>query len=139
MPIRGAPPAIFEYQPPATLNQAAPVQNTWYDILPATAHVRVYKVAVNVEDTNETLEVQAIIDGKTIAADDQACTHSTNYNAYVVPNAIGRVDQIALTTSRVQEAIIFEGRSVQIQVRKTTAAGAGNLTAVVAYGVLKPI
>jgi hypothetical protein len=133
---------MFEYQAPAVLNQAAPVNGTWYDILPATDYVRVYQIAVNVEDTDETLEVQAIIDGETIQADDLACTHSTIYYGIRYLQPINRTDQIALTTaSTIQlfdaQAFILEGHNVQIQVRKTTAAGAGNLTGIVQYGVLK--
>ena len=45
-------------------------------------------------------------------------------------------NRVALTPEGAQ-TLVQAGHSVQVQVRKTTAAGAGNLTGVVTYGVLK--
>lgn len=127
---------IWEYQTPATLLQVAPVQDQWYDILPETANVRVYRIAVNVEDVNETLEVQILIDGETMGASALAATHSTAYHAVLLPEPVSRTDLIFLhTTITDLAAFVIEGRSVQVQVRKTTAAGAGDLTGIVVYGV----
>lgn len=133
---------IYEYQAPAVLNQAAPVNGTFYDILAATANVRVMRIAVNVEDANEDLEVQAIVDGETIAAVAETATHSTTYFAFQSPDAVARTDRLALATatSTVRASMpshLFDGKSVQVQVRKTSANGAGNLTGIVQYGVLK--
>ena len=131
---------MFEYQPPAVLNQAAPVQNQWYDILLTTAYVRVYLIAVNVEDVNETLECQVIIDGETIDSTPFAATESTDYNVYLSPDAINRSALLLMgTLPGVEErrpAFVVEGHSVRVRVRKTTAAGAGNLTGIVIFGVL---
>ena len=129
---------LYETQARSQLNQAGPVQNTWYDLLPATDNARVYKASVNIEDVNETLECQAIVDGVTIPAVALACNHSTNYYITVKMDAITRtiymeISATAADSNRV--AFILEGLSVQIQVRKTTAAGAGNLTGVCFYGV----
>jgi len=132
---------IFELQAPATLNQAAPVQNTWYNILTATGNVRVYQVAVNVEDTDETLECQFIVDGQTLPATALPATHSTVYYVTIALNAINRLVAVVIvdTTNfaKFHRAYEIEGKSVQIQVRKTTATGAGNLTGVALYGVAK--
>ena len=129
---------MFEYQTPATLNQANPVKDTWYDILPATANVKIYLIGVCVEDANETLEVQVIIDGETIAADNEACTHSQSYAGYLSANAVTRIDTIKLNQDMGRYRNIgIEGKSVQVQVRKTTEAGAGNLSCIVCYGVKK--
>ena len=143
MSLSIASKAMFEFQTPATLNQAAPVQNTWYTILDTTKNVRIYDIAVNVEDTNETLEVQVTIDGQTIGANDEACTHSTQYFALMKLEAISRVCEMILVSEAVHDdafkSFVLEGKSVKVEVRKTTAAGAGNLTGIVAYGVLKSI
>ena len=45
--------------------------------------------------------------------------------------------QLGTTSNLYQIPFIIEGKSVKVEVRKTTAAGAGNLTGIVAYGVLK--
>lgn len=133
--------AMFEYQPPAVINQAAPVQNTWYTLLEATDYVRVYQVAANIEDTNETLEVEVVIDGETLPGVPFAATHSTVYYAYVDPDAINRVDGVGLNTPHtgIYRAFMIEGHNVRIRVRKTTAAGVGNLTAIAIWGVLTDV
>ena len=131
---------IYEYQTPATLNQANPVQNTWYDILPVTRNVYVYQGSVNIEDNDETLEVQIIVDGETIEGSGVACTNSTNYYMHFSANAIARIDSVVVTNQANVpwgRSFLVMGRSVQIQVRKTTVAGVGNLTGLVMYGVLR--
>ena len=131
---------ISEYQEPATLNQANPVQNTWYEILSATSNVRVYHIFVNVEDTNETLEVRMTIDGEVLVGSN-ACTQSVSYSIDMFGDAITRTD--SLEFDKVPDdftryrAFLVEGKSVKIEVRKTTNAGAGNLTGLVMYGVIK--
>lgn len=132
---------MFEYQAPVTLNQAAPVQDTWYPILDTTAYVRVYQISVNIADTNETLEVEVTVDGQTLTG-SVAATHTTSYAA--VPRAAGIVRTAVMvlfvddgTWWERARAFCFDGHSVRIRVRKTTAAGAGNLMGIVNYGVLK--
>ena len=41
---------MYELQAPATLNQAAPVQNTYYDVLATTARVFVWAFSVNIDN-----------------------------------------------------------------------------------------
>ena len=144
MSLEIASVGMFEYQAPATLNQAAPVQNTWYTLLDTESNVRIYHICVGVEDTNETLEVQITIDGETIAADDEACTHSNTYHAWIFPNAINRTDLVKLiihttTDVSIYKGFLIEGKSVKVEVRKTTAAGAGNLVGICVYGELRKV
>ena len=119
-----------EHQPDATLTQAAPVQNTWYPILNTTKNCRIYRIFVSVADTNETLEVKITIDGNIISGSVPA-TAGTSYYVYFsgYGNAliIDTVDPIAAY------AFLLEGRSIKVEVRKTTAAGAGTITARVKY------
>ena len=138
MGFSGGRVAMFEYQAPATLNQAAPVQNTWYILLDTTANCRVYAAAVNVEDADETLELRATVDGQIYVAEARVATHSTTYHAHKSLNAIARVAAIGLNSGLTTEGLTFlvEGHSVKVELRKTTAAGAGNLTGIVVYGVL---
>jgi hypothetical protein len=119
------------------LNQAAPVQNTYYAILDTTTDCRVYTIGVNIEDANESLSLQLTVDGETIAPDNFAATHSTDYRGSLVFSAITRVDQMeldAMTNVQLRPSFVVEGKSVKVELRKTTAAGAGNLTGVVLYG-----
>ena len=132
---------VFEYQPPGVLNQAAPVNGTYYYILgtalvPAEK-VRVYQAAVNVEDNDETLELEIVLDGEIIQPVSLACTHSTAYWAYIDTEPIARVERVRIANSQDPiryRAFLCEGYEVQIRVRKITAAGAGNLTGIVTWG-----
>lgn len=136
MPIEGTVGYAYEYQDPAVLNQAAPVQNTWYTLLDTTNHCRIQVIGINVEDANETLDLKITVDGETINT-AVAATHSTNYYPYVYVNAITQAPAISFPTTVNARAYIIEGHSVKVELRKTTAAGAGNLTGIVVYGVLK--
>ena len=137
--VEGNNDEMFEYQAPATLNQASPVQNTWYDILATTGKVKIYQISVNIEDANEDLEVQAVIDGQTVPAVSWTATHSTNYYIRFSTSAIARTINLYGDTNAgiLYQVFGLEGHSVRIRVRKTSANGTGNLTGVVSYGVLK--
>jgi len=128
---------IWQYQTPATLNQPNPTQNLWYDLLPETENVRVYAIGVNIEDANEDVECQILVDGGTLGAVGATLTHSTIYYVYLRPEPISRVVDVHLLADpeivRHGRAYLIEGLTVQIQVRKITALGAGNLTGVVSY------
>lgn len=130
---------MFENQTPKTLTQGAPVQNTWYEALPETALCRVYGFGICIEDADETLQVRVTIDGIASTPADITATHSTPYYIIRKLDAINRTvtyDQVAATPPL---TFMCEGKKVKIEVRKTTALGAGNLQAVVDYGVLKDV
>ena len=129
------PRSMWERQALATLNQAAPVQNTYYDILPVTTDVRVYDLGLNVEDTNETIGDRLTVDGVVITG-TIAATHSTKYESSIRSDPINRGMFMEINGGANWEpyrAFITEGKSVQYEFRKTTAAGVGNLTGVVNY------
>ena len=128
-----------EYQAPATLNQAAPVTDTWYVILDTTENGVIYQVSVNVEDANEDLEVRITIDGEVLTHSGWTANHSTTYYIYLFADAINRSDRLYHSTDF--RLILYHaplgGHSVKVEVRKTTATGAGNLMGIVEYGVYK--
>ena len=128
---------MFEWQAPATLNQAAPVQNTWYVLLAETANCRVYDIGVNVEDANETVECRITIDGQAMTPLPAALSHSTEYWVGINIAPITRVAQSKITGNEPDyRGWVCEGHTVKIEVRKTTATGAGNLTGCATYGVM---
>jgi len=124
-----------KHQADALLSQAAPVQNTWYTILAATPNVRVYGISVKVVTTGETLEVKMTIDGQTLTA-SFACLADTDYIYYLDLWATA-TSPILMSAAR---GILYpnggwiEGRSVKVEVRKTTNAGAGTLIGKVVHG-----
>ena len=143
--IEKSPKYLFEYQAPATLTQAAPVQNTWYYILGTAAtpvkNVKIYKIAVSVATANETLELQGILDGETIAAMAKAATFGNIYFAFNRLNGSALTDNFELddtvAANRYHAGLFLEAKEARIMVRKTTATGAGTLTGICQYGMLK--
>jgi len=125
---------VPEYQPDAVLNQAAPVQDTWYTILDTTRNVRIVYGRFMVATTNETLEVRITVDGQVLVSSALAATADTSYYLnhtvdFWNPNDTG----FTLAATNNLLAFVLEGRSIKIDMRKTTAAGAGNLVARVRY------
>jgi hypothetical protein len=121
---------IFEQQSDAVLSQAEPVQNQWYTILETTKDCRLYAVTVLVWTANETLEVRITVDGKVLTGSVGA-THTTYY--YVHHQLYGSGLTIDGNVFLLGKYAPTEGRSVKVEIRKTTATGAGTLEARVVY------
>lgn len=122
---------VFKHQPDVTLDQASPVQNTWYTVLDTTRNCRLYSVSVLVATTGETLEVRITVDGVTITGGIDA-TADTVYKAIWYFGTMV-ANQLYLATADPHHTFLLEGRSVKVEVRKTTANGTGNLKAKVTY------
>lgn len=121
-----------EHQQDALLNQAAPVQNTWYTVLDTTELCRLISACVEVQTTGETLEMRITIDND-IYTGSIAAVAGSHYLAYLFLYSTGAILTLATTANIAWKAFLLEGRSIKVEVRKTTAAGAGNLRACVVY------
>lgn len=121
-----------EHQADATLSQAAPVQNTWYTVLDTTKNVIVYGLGVSIGVANETIETRFTIDGQVIGTTGINCDFGDDYRALFRTIHDGNIELVKDPLNI--PAFLIQGRSVKIEVRKTTAAGAGTLTARVIYG-----
>lgn len=121
-----------QQQADATLSQAAPAQNTWYTILDTTTNVRLLGVRFAVADTNETLEVRFTADGQTLSSNALAATAGTMYYVTRVTSTNPLYLSTGDTTSM---AFLYEARSLKVEIRKTTAAGNGTITARAAYAL----
>lgn len=139
---------MFRYQAPG-LYSAIAVQNEWHAllgtcttagvVLTTVQNARVYEVVVACNVANETIEVQAVVDGEPIEAVSVAAIAGTNYVAGRYANALGQVDRIALATQANPATIkpfFIEGREVCVMVRKTTALGANPLEGIATWGQL---
>jgi hypothetical protein len=120
----------FKHQADSILNQAAPVQNTWYTVLDTVVNARLIGLGILIADTGETLEVRLTVDGNIIIGSGAAVA-GTDYHAMVHTHATGTV--LTFSSTDAPRAFMLEGRSLKVEVRKTTAAGAGNLKACAAY------
>ena len=125
-------PVHLRHSADAMLSQAAPVQNTWYPVLATQSRTtRLYLITVAVGTANETLEVRILVDGLTISGAVNA-TFGTAYSAYI--NYGISAESLSLVAGGRDVTYIVEGRNVSVDVRKTSATGAGALTAKVTYG-----
>jgi len=136
---------IHEYQLELTLDQATPVQNTWYPVVSVEvptgvmSNALMYGIGAGVEDTNETIQFRITVDGQTITSSAFPATHSTNYYAFIDHRAINQdVAGYFSTnaTSGVQSPYLLNGKSILVELRKTTATGTGNLVGIVTWGQL---
>ena len=117
----------------AFLNQAAPVQNTWYSVLNCYNSI-IYEIEIYVADTAETLELRVTVDGNAFTL-AQAAVAATGYYFNMGGSVTtGFVFTITATDPLLTKAFHFYGRTVLVELRKTTATGAGNLRAMVLYG-----
>jgi len=134
MPITGGA-VRWQQQTDAVLNQAAPVQNTWYTVLNYTGrYTRVESVTIKVETTGETLETELEVDG-IVYAGSLAATAGTNYSVYTRRHPDSAAGTVAFDTLSYLNPLTLEGDNIRVRVRKTTAAGAGNLRAKVIYAL----
>ena len=112
------------------------VQNTWYDVVPATDNCRVYHWVVGMADNNETLELQVVIDGFTYAGAFNAVA-----NTFYTVIKVGSSSLLTLTGYNPGQGVFnyssFEGHNVRLRVRKTTNVGAGNLYSYSPYAVME--
>jgi len=122
---------VPEHQADATFSQAAPVQNDWYTILDTTRNCEVHGIEIEVDVTDETLECRITIDGETLTGGLGA----TAGTPYFILKTAESASLIWTTTifAVAQRYLPLKGRSIKIEVRKTTAAGAGTITARVQY------
>lgn len=131
----------FKYQEAKIVNQENPTQNEYIELIDETGGIRVYQMAVLVEDTNETLQLNIEADGETIAGVPTVCTAGAAYNALLYPDPINNLSRVRLSTgaAELRKGFILEGHEVKIEVRKTTDDGNGDINGVIQWGKMTGI
>lgn len=110
------------------------VQNTWYTVLDTTENCKVIGFGGYIGVADETVEGRITIDGVTILVYGINWTFATQYLAswgYIDDNLM---QWFGVDAMRLGQPLIV-GKSVKIEIRKTTANGANTLTAGVQYQV----
>jgi hypothetical protein len=120
----------FEHKDAALLDQATPVQNTWYTVLDTVHNVKVFGIAAGIADTGETIEVRVTVDGGTVTG-SQAAVAGTSYRVH--PYLLMTGLTLTFSSSVLINSNMCEARSFKVEARKTTANGTGNLKASVCY------
>ena len=127
----------WQHQPDAVLAQGAPVQNTWYPVLPVNPDCRVLSIGGGIGGVGETIEGRLTVDGVTILVTGIAFAAFTNYD--VANNDTMSADFNWLAAGQAQfKAFLIEGQSVMFEIRKTTANGASTMTSRVKHALLLP-
>jgi hypothetical protein len=121
----------FQLMPDALLVQAAPVQNTWYTVLDTVANCRLIGLGIGIATVGEDLEVKITVDGRTIIGTGTA-VEGAEYQAMIHTHDTGTV--LVFSSTEAPRSFIIEGRSIKVEIRKTTANGAGNLLGCAMYG-----
>jgi len=125
----------FQLQPDAVLTQVNPVQNTWYTILDTTLNAKIYFVRESIATTVEDIEVRFTVDGQVFAcAGGITQIVDTGYYWFLANDGVysyNSSNSVMLNNTGSQETMEF--RSVKVEIRKTTNAGAGTLTARLRY------
>lgn len=127
----------WQHQPDAVLNQAAPVQNTWYTVLAATEDVRLIFPTFDVLVANETIELEVVVDGNPLTG-VQAAVAATVYETFLQGGVADALGIAAYPFTSLYRAFLLEGQNVRVRIRKTTALGAGNLQCWVKWARLLP-
>ena len=139
MKFKSAPPKQWVYQPVAELNQPNPGPTTWYDILPVTRNCRVLSASYSVATTGEDILIKVTIDGEVLEG-PQVAGAATIYYIYLshIPGDPDQLEFSSTLSLTLGKSFTIEGKSVHIEMRKTTTNGAGTFTAKCQYEVLKP-
>jgi len=137
MPIDGTVKYTWQHQPDAELTQANPVQNTWYPVINATGGVRIIYLEVDIAAAVEDLECRVTIDGNVLTAIQPAAIIATPYYFLLWANTPNGVI-FNVTDNLVYRTYLLEGDSVTVEVRKTTALGAGALHCLMKWARLLP-
>ena len=130
------PSGNIQQQIPARIDQAAPVQNTWYTVLAATGvYTRIADVVFEVLVANETIEVEVTIGATGAQVGIQACAFGTDYRLLHSFDP-GNVDLLyAPAAGAGDRNLDLVGTNALVRIRKTTANGAGNLRCKVIYAI----
>ena len=120
----------FQLQADATLTEVDPVKDTVYTVLDTTDNVRLLFITLNVAAFDETLHCQITIDGEVFTGSVAATAGVTYYVRKATNTATLGLSSTLYTTAIYN---CLEGRSVKVEVWKSTEAGSGTLTARVVY------
>lgn len=124
--------ATFEHQEPAEYSDVA-VQNEWNTVLDTTANARILMIYVTMVTADEDIAIKVTIDGRTLEMTAETLTHDTDYVAVLTGEAEPAMFTFKDFTALPVPPLMLEGRSVKVEVRKTTANGANTLTCRVHY------
>ena len=122
---------VPKLQPVAVLQQAAAVQNTWYTVLDTTKNCRLINVVMTMQTANEDLELRLTIDGVVWVGGQANAVAGTDYLCFI--SYYGAALNITTTDYSIYRAFLIEGRSVKVEIRKTSANGANRLDGHVIY------
>jgi len=127
--LESRPPTYYN----ALLDQVNPVQNTWYTVLDTVVNAILFDCFAQVDTTGETIAVRITVDGNALTG-SVAATGSSTYMTRLTLGILAGLDLFVPRIDLVHGWLLM-GRSVKVEVRKTTANGTGDLRGKVNYGI----
>lgn len=115
------------------LDQAAAVQNTWYEGFPVLRNLKIYQIIFAMLTNNETLELEITVDGVTETL-TVAAVANTGYLVNLSGNTGALIHWYTPYVNTVWNQPLYECKSLYMRIRKTTAVGAGALRLKTTYG-----
>jgi len=122
---------VPRHQPDAYLNQINPAQNTWYTVLDTTSNCRLIQVEFSVQVTGEQLEVRITTDDVVLLCEIAASPGLFYYLRYKQNTQNGL--EAFTDRSGIPYPFLLESSTVKVEIRKTTALGAGNISCLVKH------
>jgi hypothetical protein len=122
-PVATQTPHQQEYQTKASLEQAPPVQNTWYTLLDTITNTELLYIAMtqlNDESAAKSCQVRITVDGQTLTSASVSLNHNTTYYAYILPYGTLTISSNVFLAHYGYPLI---SKSVKVEVRLADTAG----------------
>lgn len=123
-------PDDYIWENSAYIDQANPVQNTWYEVLNTVYYGHIKQINFQVTPVAEDLECRITIGTKTETI--TVGSTSSVVRIFISQSTVNDYWFVSATTSLTQVYMI-EGQGLTVEIRKTSANGNSNITAAVKY------
>lgn len=133
-----SPLMATEHQAPELLDQPNPVNGTWYTVCNLTGPGECFDLGAAIMTVNETIEMQVTIDGVLIPSwggyPGIAGADAGGF-FYCLASNLSDFCRLLAAATAANRRIVKWRTSFHVEVRKTTANGAGNLRGMVIWGL----
>ena len=133
----------WKFKPLAALDQAPPVQNTWYTVLDTVPKARIYSVIgkqVNGEAELKAIDPRVTVDGVTLTQSGSTLANNTIRSFYISPVADSAAAATDGNYNHFGFYIATHAKSLKVEMRLTSAPGTNqHLYGYVRYAQLEAI
>ena len=124
---------VFEHQPDAPLDEANPLNDTWYTVLDTTKRVRLIGISCRTGKTTagtvSAMQIKVTVDGQSLLGSASDPTENT---VYFIRNPSS--PDLLLGTTDKTSSFLLEGRNVKVEIKVTWTVQPDPLEAWVSMG-----